>query len=87
MQAVGLNPEEVGGGEAHTLHGPPDMPECQPLAIVITKDAHGRDLCLSRWAPSVLEREQIAAGADVLLYVWGWQPPVAVGTVSVESGG
>lgn len=87
MNPCGLNPEEVGGGESHVLMGPQTMPDCQPLAIVTQDQPDGGVVCLSRWKPTDKERAAIAAGADVLLYVWGWQVPVAVGVVSGEAGG
>lgn len=86
MKPCGLNPEEVGGGESQVLMGPPTMEDCQPLAIVKQQTDQGL-VCLSRWQPTDAERAALAAGADVLLYIWGWQVPVALGIVSAESGG
>lgn len=83
MNPVGLNPSEVGGGTGHTLMGPRDMPDCQPLAIV-EQAINGQRVCISRWSPTTEERAALAAGADVLLWVWGWQPPVAVGVIASE---
>jgi len=86
MEAVGLNPEEVGGGVSQVLLGPPEMGDrCEPLAVVVQRTADGV-ACLSRWEPSAEERQALATGADVLLYVWGGQPPVALCVVAGEKG-
>lgn len=87
MKAVGLNPDEVGGGVAHVFSGPQEVMgiRCEPLAVVVQECA-GSLVYLSRWEPSDNERQAIADGADVLLYVFGGQPPVTIGVVSEENG-
>lgn len=84
MNPCGLNPDEVGGGEGRVLMGPSSMSDCQPLSIVIQKVDDGV-VCLSRWVPSRDERDAISSGSDVLLYVWGWQVPVALGVINSET--
>lgn len=87
MIAVGLNPDEVGGGHVVMMMPPEGMANCDPLAVVLQRTQEGSLVCVSRWEPSEEERRQIAAGGDILLYVWGHQVPVALGTITTEAGG
>lgn len=89
MIGVGLSPSEVGGGSPLVLMPPSGMESnCEPLYVVSQVYADGTNCLLSRWAPSPEEREAIAKGADVLLYIFGTaHPPVAVSIVHEEERG
>lgn len=85
MRAVGINPNEVGGGKV-VVFGPPEgMAHCDPLATVLQRYDDGTMALLSRWEPSADERAKIAAGGDIVLYLYGGvQVPVALGVITIE---
>lgn len=62
-----------------TLAPPPDMLECDPLPIQVSRNQQGSLLLSSVWEPTDLERQAITSGANVMIHVWGSaHPPVAV---------
>lgn len=71
-------------GANHTFSPPPGWDEatmgpCPVLTLRLVKDSGGETVAISAWKPTDAERELIAKGAPVLLYLWGdVHPRVAI---------
>ena len=52
--------------------------DCVALPIRVDWDGPNARWCESAWEPTPMELEQLNAGGQVILRVWGWQPPVAL---------
>ena len=56
-----------------------NQPEYNPLPTIKRSDG----VVLSRWKPTDSEREAIAAGADIMLYIWTFNQPLQPIAMSV----
>jgi len=58
---------------------PKGMDNCGTLPVHVDQG-----VCHSVWEPTEDERRRIAAGENVVLSIWGHQPPVAVTVASIQ---
>ena len=54
---------------------PPGMPDCEPAAVILTRDEYGARVVRVGWKPNEIELAHLAQGGTLWLSQWGGLAP------------